>query len=244
MNRTQRRKQSKALANGFILHRGKHFTVVATGFTQASRNEKTGPMIQVWIVPHIDPVEAVRTGLDSVVCLDCPLRGDGHGGHRACYVNVGQAPRGVYFGLARGIYPPLRGDWSVFRGKRVRFGAYGEPVLIPEMVVRRIAKQSAGWTGYTHQWRKDRYAWAREFFMASCDTDQDRSDARATGWRYFATGEPDEFSIVCPSETKGTKCTDCLLCRGCSIGALSITIPGHGSGAKYLPSATEKTEDV
>lgn len=60
--------------NGYILVETADKVVIATGFERSSENPKTGNMIQVWILArHVSPSDAVRTGLDAIVCGDCPL---------------------------------------------------------------------------------------------------------------------------------------------------------------------------
>ena len=82
--------------NGFILHEDSARVIIATGFESPSDNRKTGPMIQIWIlVRSMDPVRAIQEGLDRLICGNCVHRGDGAGGGRSCYVNVGQAPLGI-----------------------------------------------------------------------------------------------------------------------------------------------------
>jgi hypothetical protein len=136
--------------NGYILHEDTEYVVVAT---LESENVKTGNMIQIWILPRNEsPVDAVRNGTDSVVCFDCKHRGDGFSG-RVCYVNVAQGPLAVWQSYRNGNYPYLpTADYArVFTNRAVRFGAYGEPVLIPMSIVREITAHADGWTGYTHQ---------------------------------------------------------------------------------------------
>src|ERR1044072_7826307 len=89
-----------------------------------------------------------------------------NGKQRTCYVNVGQAPLRIWRSYNEGSYPKLT-DFSVFEGRRIRFGSYGDPVFIPFDVLKAIAHHSAGWTGYTHQWRNPLFAAYREFIMAS-----------------------------------------------------------------------------
>jgi hypothetical protein len=124
--------------------------------TLEAENAKAVNMIQVWILPRNEsPVDAVRNGKDSVVCFDCKHRGDGFSG-RVCYVNVAQGPLSVWLSYRNGKYPYLQtaDHGRVFTNRAVRFGAYGEPVLIPMSIVREITSHADGWTGYTHQWRK------------------------------------------------------------------------------------------
>jgi hypothetical protein len=149
----------------------------------------------------------------------------------------------VWRSYRAGNYPVLAVERyaQVFAARRVRFGAYGETVLIPVDMLRAIAAASDGWTGYTHQWRKPEYRAYRASIMASCDSAADASDATAAGWRYFrvraagdaiAAGE-----ISCPASDEAGKRTTCDQCRLCS-GARendprkNITIVVHGIGAK------------
>jgi hypothetical protein len=62
----------------------------------------------------------------------------------------------------------------------IRFGSYGEPSLMPISLVEHMAKVSKGWTGYTHQYAK---AWAsdyKDYFMASIESETEKTD-----WRSF-----------------------------------------------------------
>lgn len=140
--------------NGYVLEETTSRVVIATGFGRASANPKTGDMIQVWILARgVSPVDAVRMGLDDVVCGDCALRGEvGNPKSRTCYVKVWQAPLSIWNAWKRGKYPKLR-DWSVFNGRVVRLGAYGDPAFISGMTIENILRYADGHTGYTHQWR-------------------------------------------------------------------------------------------
>lgn len=127
------------MSNGFLLHEDSKRVVIATGFAKASDNRKTGDMIQIWIlVKACDPVEAIRTGLDRLICGNCVHRGDGTGGGRSCYVNAGQAPLGIWRAWKAGRYPVLQ-FMDGFTGRRVRFGAYGDPTWIPLSLALAIA---------------------------------------------------------------------------------------------------------
>ena len=118
-------------------------------------------MCQVWILrDDINPVEALNHGEDVSICGDCPHRKD-HNGKRSCYVNVGQAPNSVWKAYKRGAYvdatarptPNIDALDSAINGKKIRWGAYGDPALITPLVVDYVNSRSKGHTGYTHQWR-------------------------------------------------------------------------------------------
>lgn len=226
--------------NGFVLHEDSHRVVIATGFASPSDNRKTGDMIQIWIlVRSVDPVHAIREGLDRLICGNCRHRGNGDGSERSCYVNVGQAPLGIYRAWKAGRYPTLQ-FMDIFAGRRVRFGAYGDPTHLPISLALAIAGVSSGWTGYTHQWRKPSLQGWRSILMASVDTAAELVIARSMGWSTFRVSpDHDHHTIetLCASERVGTPCADCLACAGSRSGQRALFIPAHGSGRKHFVGA-------
>ncbi len=144
---------------------GKPIVVVATFH---SENEKTGNMIQTWILrSRIPPILAIHTGQDVSICGSCPLRGfivkgTKHGTTnrmRGCYVSVKNAPRAVYEAFKRGRYPhydPAQ-HAQYFAGRMVRLGAYGDPVAAPLRIWKPLLRLAGGWTGYSHRWRESRF---------------------------------------------------------------------------------------
>ena len=226
--------------NGFILHEDTHRVIIATGFSKESDNRKTGDMIQIWIlVRQCDPVQAIKEGLDRLICGNCRHRGNGDGSGRSCYVNVGQAPLGIWRAWRAGKYPTLQ--WmDCFEGRRVRFGAYGDPTWLPLSLALAIAGVSSGWTGYTHQWRKPSLQDWRQLLMASVDTTAELLIARSMGWSTFRV-TPDldhhSFETLCASERNGTPCSICLGCPGARNGQRSVFIPAHGTGKRHFIEA-------
>jgi hypothetical protein len=192
-------------------------------------------MIQIWIlVRQCDPVTAIKEGLDRLICGNCRHRGDGAGKERSCYVNVGQAPQGIWKAWKAGNYPLLR-SLEVFTGRRVRFGAYGDPTHLPLSLALAIAGVSSGWTGYTHQWRKPSLQAWRSLLMASVDSIAELLIARSMGWSTFRVGsEASVGESLCASERVGTPCAECLLCAGARNGLESVHIPPHGTGARHF----------
>lgn len=226
--------------NGFILHEDSARVIIATGFSTKSDNRKTGPMIQVWIlVKLMDPVQAIKEGLDRLICGNCPHRGNGDGSGRSCYVNAGQAPLGIWRAWRSGACLPLP-SVSVFAGRRVRFGAYGDPVHMPLSLALAIAGAAAGHTGYTHQWRKPSLQAWRGLIMASVDTTAELLIARSMGWSTFRVS-PDHdhhaMESLCASDRDGTPCIDCQLCAGSGLrspAVRSVWIPVHGTGKRHF----------
>jgi hypothetical protein len=225
------------MSNGFVIHEDSARVIIATGFSKASDNRKTGDMIQIWILcKAVDPVEAIKQGLDRLICGSCIHRGDGAGSGRSCYVNAGQAPLGIWRAWKAGRYPTLQ-FMDIFAGRKVRFGAYGDPTHIPLSLALAIAGVASGWTGYTHQWRKPSLQGWKTLLMASVDTTAELLIARSMGWSTFRV-TPDldhhSFETLCASERNGTPCSVCLGCPGSRNGIQSVWIPAHGTGKRHF----------
>ena len=99
---TLRRALKRGEFSGVVLYEGPSridgapIVAIACRITDASNNEKTGAMVQTFIMRRdIAPHEALKTGDDSSVCGDCPLRPINKGATR-CYVRVYQAPLSVW----------------------------------------------------------------------------------------------------------------------------------------------------
>ncbi len=232
---------------------GQPIVCIATGFRRRTANNKTGDMVQTWILrSDVNPFAAIHNGQDESVCGDCPLRGileSARGGRhntvnrrRACYVNVHQAPRAVFQAYQRGRYEPFDRRWhlGLFRGRMLRLGAYGDPCAIPYSVWSMLVNVADGRTGYTHQWRQRRFWRFRRIVMASVESLADAKESQSRGWRTFRTaskGEPTapgEFH--CPaSEEQGKRltCEQCGACNGADSkpGRASVLIAVHGSPA-------------
>tara|TARA_R110000868_G_scaffold147436_1_gene368947 strand:- start:813 stop:1586 length:774 start_codon:yes stop_codon:yes gene_type:complete len=220
--------------------------VVVTGMAEASGNSKTGAMIQTYIVLDNGekPAEAVRSGSDAAICGDCPHRRQADGS-RSCYVNLATGLSTVGKFLVAGRYETMSPDdaGTLCAGRAVRLGTYGDPAAVPAHVWAALLRLSSSHTGYTHQWRAAGVSERlRGLVMASCDSEQDRIDARAQGWRTFrvrrasASGvEPlTAGEIVCPASSEAGKrvtCEDCGLCAGASRPAKDIAIIDHSTRA-------------
>jgi hypothetical protein len=226
---------------------GSPIVCIATGIHGQSLNKKTGPMVQTWILPRdIAPDVAITTGEDAAVCGACPLRGivaklangEQINRMRGCYVFVGQAPQRIWNCYKRGDYSLTDGYWLA--GKQIRLGSYGDPCAIPLQMWRDVITVAAGWTGYTHQWRDDRFQDYRSMFMASVESIEQGEEARALGWRTFrvaVTGElPAGGEFHCPaSAEEGYRetCDSCGSCNGVNRrpDRASVVIWPHGPPA-------------
>lgn len=217
--------------SGYLLHSGTvaghRYVVIATLETS---NRKTGDMVQVWfLLVDLSPVQAVAIGLDAAtICKACPFA-SGNG----CYVNVGQAPLSIWKAYHRGAYPELfpANYAEIFGGRKIRFGAYGNPTLLPLSIVKALSSLSNGWTGYFHDWSTNPLA--REYsryFMASTETETSRQAAQAAGFRTFHVSPVQPAgSLECLSDAKGLTCAQCKLCAGTSKNKPSVWINPHGS---------------
>ncbi len=208
---------------------GEPIVVIATGLARKSQNEKTGDMVQVWILSQdTHPGELVTQGNDFTICGDCKLRaGEG------CYLNVWQAPSAVWKAYKAGKYPTW--DRLTPFTKPVRLGAYGDMGALPRWFTDGILELChAGYTGYTHAW-KHRPDLAKSC-MASVHNRAEMDVATAKGWRTFRTGTELETladnEIQCPSEK--IQCSKCKMCDGVNKHVRNIFIPAHGNGAKKV----------
>ena len=220
---------------------GAPIIAIACRITEASANGKTGAMVQTFIMrKDIAPHEALKTGDDSSVCGDCPLRPINKGATR-CYVRVYQAPLSVWNAFHRGRYAVPGVDFdaallpNLFAGLAFRLGSYGDPAAIPASVWKTATKFVKNRTGYTHQWRKRAGAGLKNLCMASADTADDVESANARGWRTFRVRKHDAPALaneaVCPASKEGgqrTQCDTCGLCKASSIIAKNIVIADHG----------------
>jgi len=242
-----------AKPSGVIIYRGpsqldgQPIIVVATGIAKASSNEKTGDLIQTWILrDDVSPTVAVNTGADASICGTCPHRGRIEGGKnvgRSCYVTIFQAPLNVWKTAHRGKYPQVTPSEAraIFAGRKVRLGSYGDPVAVPFAVWAEALADTSARTGYTHAWRGASVDFA-QYVMASCDSVQDAVDAKALGYRTFrvtalpAPQDKRPREIVCPASKEAgykTTCASCLACGGLTAKAKAdVVITVHGSAGK------------
>jgi hypothetical protein len=212
---------------------GDQIAVVLTGIYTPSRNAKTGPMVQAYIVPTtVHAGRAVGTPAERAVCGDCPLRGSKK--TRLCYVTWGVWVVGRH--MEAGNFRPveLSAAADMLEGRLLRLGAYGDPAAVPTDVWTTLLAKASNWTGYTHQWQTCDPALKR-LIMASCETEDGAREANAAGWRTFRIRWPGAAvrarEIVCPEESRGITCDRCRLCRGTATGAKNIVITAHGSAA-------------
>ena len=202
---------------------GQRIIVLLSGLKNKSANGKTGDMLQTWIMRYdIKPNDAVKSGEDSSVCGDCPLRPFHHTKSqlypKPCYVRTFQAPRSTWQ-ANRDL--PVTIPYEIERlidGRKVRRGSYGDPMAVPVSVWQMLDNGEKP-TGYSHQWKKG--ADLSAYVMASVHTSKERARAKAKGYRTFRilsdVSEIEAGEILCPASKEAgvrTTCEKCGLCNG------------------------------
>lgn len=221
---------------------GRELVAVFSGFTRASKNAKTGRMIQCHL---LDPSADLRRGPSASMCGGCWRRltiaavvraRREAAGVRPCYVRWARAPHTLQVAVAEGRVP--RVSWLQLlellrrRGDPVRLGATGDPVHLGAERIRLISAAVGGRvTGYTRAWAGSLGAGLASFLMASADTEDDAARAALAGWRPFRARRPGDGLAVgevqCPAAAESghaIQCARCLLCgpRGCGLPGVSI----------------------
>jgi hypothetical protein len=238
---------SKAL--GYIAYEGPSeldgapIVVIINKIHSASKNDKTGDLVQSFIIrSDIAPVEALKTGDDASICGDCEHRpiNAKKTGAAPCYVNVGRSVRAVYEAYKRGRYERVSLHELALKlaGKKLRIGTYGDGAAAPVSVWQALTTYTAGHVGYTHQWNRAGFnhaAWS-QLAMASADTIEQAQTAHDLGYRTFRVSigvNKRAGEISCPASAEAGKkatCTDCMLCGGTTKLAKNIVIADHALG--------------
>lgn len=221
--------------------------IVAIAIPKKSRNTKTGPMVQTYIIrADIDPRDASKSGEDYSICGNCPHRGIAHNRpnkklalKRSCYVNIGQGVLIVYKALTRGVYPTVSGHDAIAAigsGRMVRLGTYGDPAAVPSYIWESLLSRASGHTAYTHQSGVASAQARPDYMMISADDLTQAQGAWQAGNRTFRViKNVSEIvrgsEILCPASKEAgfrTTCNSCGLCGGAAIKAKSIAIVDHG----------------
>lgn len=173
----------KGKIRGIILWRGPSaidgtpIVAVANRFDAASQNDKTGAMVQTFIVPDPMAVGIEVTGTATAklndwlrktggqsICGDCPhawqrVEGASHFEKGSCYVMEYKSPAAVVGAVYRGSYPEagvdFPADWipMLGAGLKIRLGSYGDPSAADPHPFIALVSRAAGRTGYVHMWK-------------------------------------------------------------------------------------------
>jgi hypothetical protein len=205
--------------------------------TLHSSNRKTGDMPQVWILRQdLAPTQAASNGSDESICGDCAfrpiLKHKRPNGELACYVTLIHGPNQIWKAYRQHRYPDLPSDYVFDRP--VRIGSYGDPAALPLRALRAFVQRChAGWTAYTHQWK--RYPGLAQVAMASVNNASEQQHAIFKGFRTFrviqtqdsmplligAGTQAPNREIICPAGAHAqfavgerTTCAKCRICDG------------------------------
>lgn len=203
--------------------------------TFTTGNPKTGPGWQLAILSsEVHPLDAIKSGEDRSVCGSCPLRRDPVTGVRKCYVTPMALGQMYKKGPSRVANPdPKKVQISGY----LRLGMYGDPAMLPFLLVAELAKKARKVTGYTHQWQEPWYD--RRFdsiLMRSVESIQQAQECWKAGARTFRIDlegiGPQKGEIRCPNEERPEiTCAQCGLCNGSGDkkSPKSIMIAPHGT---------------
>lgn len=209
---------------GIVLYKGpskfdgKPIMVIATGISNKTDNEKTGDMIQTWILRRdFPPIEAVKYGHDYSVCYLCKHRDAG-----SCYVNIAFGPHNVFKAYHNDKYVDFKPEHlELFKGKSIRLGSYGDPAAVDISVWENICSVAGSWTGYSHQWGLQSVSKElKKYCMASCDNEKECVRAKKLGWRTFrirldSNDSMLENEFICPASNEAGNKTNCKKCKAC-----------------------------
>jgi|11BtaG_2_1085332.scaffolds.fasta_scaffold00428_3 hypothetical protein len=208
--------------------------VVMSGFTKDSSNQKTGPLVQLYILPiHDSPKDTYFSGSKSV-CGDCK-----YNGNNGCYVRWSHLSATWKSAKSQAAIPMTLSK-EFLSGLRVRVGAAGDPAAVHAHVWHELLSTCDNYTGYTHQWDKPKYQNLKDLFLASVDNARENEKAHALGWStFFVTDneeEAQEEGVRCLASAGNTDnhglpttCATCMLCNGKSIRQKTITEVIHGA---------------
>jgi len=175
----------------------------------------------------IDQVKNLDLKQDEKNCLDCPLSYSNGGG---CYTHKGMQLMGLKSMLKRlnkNEFKPFNNDMlkafivnvsNTYPVDLVRFGAYGEAVLMGSPVINQLAKLGKT-TGYTHQYNKSGFNWSNKRFMASVHNEEQAKQAKKLGFRSFIVKTKEieiENGVNCPASKESEKNLSCIKCGLCS----------------------------
>lgn len=210
-------------------------------FQDTSINTKTDNMVQIFVLPLHWIINGTMDESDQSICFDCEFS---QNKTKSCYVRKGFSNLGLITkvkNLHKNIDKiPLFSNeinekiLKMCYKRFIRFGAYGEPILLGEKLVTEICSVSRGWTGYTHQWALSEYNWSKKYFMASVEGKFTAIAAQNLGFRTFLVTEKVEKVenfVNCPASKEmnhSTTCRDCLLCSGTKgKGKKNVVIKKH-----------------
>jgi len=253
MNKFTKKALGYIVYEGPSLLDGSPIVVIINKIKAASKNAKTGALVQSFIIrSDVNPVIALKTGDDAAICGHCIHRPSlaAYTGAPPCYVNVGRSVASVYKAYKRGSYTKASpAEVALYlTGLKLRIGTYGDGAAAPIDVWQQLTQFTAGHVGYSHQWLNpsfDHAQWAK-LVMASADTIDEAAQANLYGMRVFRVSvgvDKQQGEVSCPASAesgKKTTCDNCMLCAGTTKAAKDIVIADHALGHKKRVISIER----
>lgn len=209
---------------------------------KVSQNSKIGIgyIVQTYHF-SVDQVLNADFTKDAANCLSCPMSYTNNGGKSGgCYTHKGLQLMGLKSMLKRLNRLFLAGDIKEFNPSQIdiftqkvkntykvdliRFGAYGEPVLLGEEVTEKLTTLTKNFTGYTHTYKNQKNKWSNKYFMASVHNEIDLQVAKFFKFRSFIAkdAEMSADGVNCPASKESTLNLSCIKCKLCNGTATSI----------------------
>ena len=201
------------------------FYLVITCIIKASSNDKTGDLIQTYLIDKkLMHEETVNFGSK---CLECAMLSK-------CYVNkdklsVRNALKRLESDSKTTSYELVSFDEALKHLKKaekgLRLGTYGDPSILPLSDIEKLVNVSRMHTGYTHFWREIPTKYSR-FLMASTECNADDLFSESLGYRAFRVLLKDKKEhtindnfIECLNSSHDKTCLECKLCNGNDKGS-------------------------
>jgi len=219
--------------------------IVAIAPLGKTTNSKIGEStIPIYIIrTDLSPILAKKLGEDSAVCpSSCIFKNT-----NSCYVNIGQAPTGIFKSFHRDRYEILNNENKKYLENHIlRFASYGDVTAVPINIWQDLIKISSknskkNILSYTHNWNLKKYQDYKSFSVASVETEVQAKRAQKMGWRTFRAISPGdkilENEISCPAAKESGYKISCGKCQRCSgksemskKSEKNIVIQVHGGG--------------
>jgi len=212
-----------------------HNNVVNVVQIKPSANSKIGLgyVVQTY---HFSTEQFTNFKSDSLNCLGCPFSFSSKSELSGkCYTHKGLQRMGLNSMLRRlsklDINDFNKDKFDILMTKvksvnpsLVRFGAYGEPTLLPMYVVKQLTKYKH--TGYTHSWRQ--FPQFSGIFQASVHNLVELAEANQLGYKTFRIADVKERSeAICPASKEAGKKKTCIECRMCNGAMKNVVIAQH-----------------
>jgi hypothetical protein len=213
----------------------KHNNVINVIQLKPSANSKIGfgYIVQTY---HFSPDQFNDFKADSLNCLGCPFSFSSKTELSGkCYTHKGMQRWGLNSMLKKlskldinefnsDKFDALMAKVKIVNPSLVRFGAYGEPTLLPMYVVEQLTKYNH--TGYTHAWRK--FPQFSGIFQASVHSLVELAQANKLGYKTFRIADVKERSeALCPASKEAGKKKTCVECRMCNGAMKNVVIAQH-----------------